>query len=270
MKIIFTLSLITVILGSCNQGPKHPQANLINQNSAAAMTDQAVLAFADSIDADLKHIQKNTSLIYHLVDQSIYVEQYSYSGTPVLYIEYTTGEDLNTSTKKYYLKNDSLILVTESSKLNIAGKEYFEDKRTYFRNNVSFKKESRSAPSTSALNTQPYQAIKPSEASDRSNELTDHINILNDAINGNNQFEMVFDNIILSPNERYIVLKSKVPNSYSASIAVKNADNFIDSILTNPQMFKDEKLNIKWEIKDKEAVYVPVAANVTSAKGLKR
>ncbi len=44
----------------------------------------------------------------------------------------------------------------------------------------------------------------------------------------------------------------------------------MDSLLKDPLAFKGEKLNIKWEVKDKEAVYVPVAASVTSANGLKR
>ena len=92
---------------------------------------------------------------------------------------------------------------------------------------------------------------------------------LNEVLEGKDKFEMVFDNITTYPDSRYIILKSKIQNSYSASILVKQRDQFIDSLLNDPIDFKAEKLNIKWIIEDREAVYVPVAKN-TSASGLNK
>jgi hypothetical protein len=66
------------------------------------------------------------------------------------------------------------------------------------------------------------------------------------------------------------MLKSKNQNGYQASIRVDEKSTFIDSLLTNPSIFKEEKLKFKWTIKDKDAVYVPDGAATTSANGLNK
>ncbi|TDQ10078.1 hypothetical protein [Pedobacter metabolipauper] len=270
MKAICLLSLLTITLYSCSQGPKHPQADLISQPSATSMTAQSIVAFSDSVDAGLSSQEKHTSLIYSTGDNlSTYVEEYSSNGSPVLFKEYINNETISNTVKQYYFKNDTLVLIKESSKRNKDRAWIFTDIRTYLRNNITFKKESRSAPSFAALKSQPYTEVK-ADANAVHDDLTENIRSLKDAVNGKNKYEMIFNEIISSPDERYIVLKGNMQNGYSASIRIKEKDQLIDSILKDPSVFKDEKLALKWEIVDNEAVYVPVAAKVTSAKGLKR
>jgi hypothetical protein len=258
------------ILYSCNQKPKHPQADLINQDATTAMTDQSIALYADSLDANPKSLEKQISLVYQIGDVSMYAEQYSYNEEPVMYIENISNEGISSRIRKYYFKNDSLILVKENNKLSKGNGEIYEDKRTYIRNNIAFKRENRSSVSAASLKKKPYTTQQTSGTDKNDKEFAENIAQLKDAINGVNKFEMLFDNIIPGPDESHILLKSKLPNGYSANVVVNDNDQFIDSLISRPSLFKDKRPNIKWEIRDKEAIYVPVASSVTSAKGLNR
>lgn len=81
---------------------------------------------------------------------------------------------------------------------------------------------------------------------------------------------MYFEQFIDIPEESIIQLKGSGPNGYTANVMVRTADALIDSLQRQPTVFKNEKLNFKWEITDKEAVYVPVGSSMTSAKGLNK
>ena len=263
------LPFVLLFLYSCQQKSKHPQAGLASAE-INAMTAQSILNYADSLDAGLNGMNKQTSLVYQIGDAAMYTEAYSTNGKTFLYIQYFNNEGVSSQTGKYYFKNDSLILVRESSLINRGNGSVYEDKRSFLRSNISFKKESRSASSAAALQAKPYTLISASQTTRRTGEFVENVKILEDAISGNNKFDLVFDQIIVVPPESHILLKSKMPNGYSANIVVNDTDVFIDSLINQPALFKDQKLHIKWEIKDKEAVYVPVAARLTSARGLNK
>lgn len=269
MKLLCLFSMLTITVISCNQGPKHPQADLVNARIGTPMTEASILLYADSIDATLNTYEKNISLVYQLGQATMRVEKYSWNGKPVLFSQYKNDEGISNEIKKYYFKNDSLILLREGAKITKQGTDIFEDHRTYLRNNIPFKEESRSSTTLALLKAEPFQ-IRKKTASDQTKEYNEDIKLLNDAVNGADKFDLVFDNVISAPDERYILLKSKIAGGYTASISVKETDIYVDSLLKDPSNFKDKKLNIKWDVKDKEAVYVPVAASVTSANGLKR
>jgi alpha-galactosidase len=98
----------------------------------------------------------------------------------------------------------------------------------------------------------------------------DSLNVLNDALSGVNTFEMVFDQYISAEAGSYLLLKSKLPGGYTASVKVNEKDPFIDSVETDPLVFKDTRLSFKWALKNNEALYVPVPVAVTSANGLNK
>lgn len=270
MKIYNLLYAIPVFLlaASCNQQPKHPQADLIKQASATAMTDKSILRYTDSISANLSGLEKQSSLVYLLGTQSMYVEKYSFNGKPVVYLTQTNDEPIGNTIKKYYFKNDSLILVQESIRSN---KPLYTDTRTYLRNNIAFKTEQRNAATSTALSGSSYQNLnKDNHNAGKEQDYKSQVQSLDDAIAGINQFAMVFDQFISLPEESVIRLKGKTQNGYSSSVLVRTSDSLIDSLRRFPATFKNEKLNIKWKIEGEEAVYVPVAAKVTSARGLNK
>lgn len=265
------LSAMMVTVYSCNQGPKHPQANLIKQSAATAATDQSIRYYADSIDANLKSLEKQTSLVYLKSDQSMYVEKYSWNGKSVLYKESGENGGIQNYTKIYYFRNDSLVLVKENKESIKGGTPSFSETNTFLRNNIAFKKENRTAANTDALAKEPYLSVSDNKTtSTGDSDYQQQINLMEDAIKGVNQYEMRFNQIISVPEENIIQLKAKAQNGYTANVLVKESDSFIDSLVKNPSIFKNQKLKFNWKIEDKEAVYVPVAAKVTSAKGLKR
>lgn len=264
--IVYSLSA-GLLMSGCNQQPRHPQADLITQSAATAMTDKTIRILADSINANLDHFEKQSSLVYLQGEQSMYAERYNSNGKAILYVEQKDNGLINSNTKKYYFKNDSLILVQESNKSN----NEYTDTRVFLRNNIAFGKEQRKGNSASALLTQPYLSIKSiKDNSIKENDYQQNIRTLDEAIAGTNQYEMLFDQYIDIPGENIIQLKSKAQNGFTASILVKEPDAFTDSLKALPGNFKNEKLNFKWKVEDKEAVYVPVAAKVTSAKGLNK
>jgi hypothetical protein len=266
-----SLGLLLFTMFSCNYfKSKHPQAALPGEEGATGMTDKSILSFSAAIDRTLNNYKKEFSLIYLSGDLSVYAEKYSAYGDGILYKTYIANGNTSSTIKSYYFKNDSLILVKEQNKLINEGVEIYKNVRTYLRNNVAFKMDSRSASSAAALATLPYLPIQPSDNKYPEEDYAGDIKSMNDAIAGTDKFEMVFDNITTYPEAHYIFLKSKSPSNYKASLLVNTKDAFIDSLLNFPAVFKDEKLRLKWRIKDNEAVYVPVDSTDTSAKGLNR
>lgn len=272
MKINYLLSLgmLLLTLQSCKYFKStHPQSDL-PEDGQTGMTDRSVLNYTASIDRDLSKFKKEFSLIYIAGDLSMYVEKYSKYADGMLYKTYATNGTISTTVKSYYFKNDSLILIKEHSKVLNEQGEVYKDIRTYMRNNVTFKMDSRTASSSAALVTSPYLLIQPVENKYPEESYTDNIKSINDAIRGTDKFEMVFDNITTYPEAHYINLKSKGPNNYKASLLVNTRDAFIDSLLNYPALFKDEKLSLRWKIQEQEAFYVPEADTSTSASGLNK
>lgn len=267
IKPYLLLPFVGMLFFACNNKAKHPQAGLANQFSSSPETEQSILQYADSIDTQQSHMEKQVSLIYQLDGLSLYVEKKSWNGIPALYIEHTGDQGLTDKSARYYFKKDSLLLIRENIKRTKEQVTVFEEKRTFLRNNIPFKQEHRLATSSSSLQAKPFADVKPS---DKIEDYAEKLTLLNDALAGQNKFETVFDQYVPTPEGQYLLLKNKIPGGYSSSLVVKDEDALIDSIKQDPSLFKDAKLNLKWEIHEKEAVYVPVAAKVTSASGLKR
>ena len=271
MKSVYFLilaGLFSTIFGCNPFKSDHPQAAIPDEYDTN-LTAKTILQYADSVDKSIPKFIKKSSLVYLLGDLSFYVEKYTNNGEAVLMIEHANNGGNNKSLKKYYFKNDSLVLEKSSTDLPNDEGKILKDIRTYLRSNTVFKVENRTASSISAINSLPFIDIPLSQNKTPDQSYLANIKSLNDVVNGNDKFEMVFENITTYPDSRYIILRSKIQNSYMASILVKERDVFIDSLLNDPINFKDQKLNLKWEIKDHEAIYVPVANN-TSASGLNR
>ena len=271
MKSVYFLILIGTFstqLGCKQFKADHPQAALSNEHDTD-LTAKSIVHYADSIDKHLKLLEKTTSLVYMLGDLSFYVEQYSNNDRPILMIEHAFNGGISNNLKKYYFRNDSLILETVDNELSNEDGNVFKQVRTYLRNNTVFRMEDRTASAETEIRSLPFVNLPLSQNANTDQSHLENVKTLHDIINGTDKFEMVFESITTYPDSRYIVLRSKLQNNYTASILVNEKDTFIDSLLNKPIDFKDQKLNLKWVIKDQEAVYVPVASN-TSANGLKR
>ncbi len=249
-----TFLLISTTLLSCKQfKADHPQANLADDHKTTDLTAQSILVFKDSVDKTLPKLTKRQSLVYMLGDLSFYVEKFGDS----LYVERAYSGAESNSIKKYYFRNDSLILHQSGNELVNDDGVVFKDERTYLRNHTVFKKDGRTAGSASALRTLPFIDISLEENVNPDKVYLDNVASLKNILNGADKFDMVFESIRTYPDSRYITLRSNEPNSYTASVLVKQRDAFIDSLLNYPILFKDKKLNFKWEVIDREAVYVP-------------
>lgn len=271
MKTVYFLAvacLFSTILGCNKIKSDHPQAGL-GDEFATDLNAKTIVGYADSIDKILPTLSKRTSLVYMLGDLSFYVESYSDNNRIVLLVEHANNGGINSNLKKYYLRNDSLVLQSNSTMLVADDGNVFKDSRTFLRSNTIFKTDSRTASAGGEIKSLPFIDIPLSKNPKSDKSILDNIASLNDVLAGTDKFDMVFENITTYPDSRYIVLKSKMQNGYSASILVNEKDGFIDSLLNNPIQFKNQKLDIDWVVKDQEAIYVPVAKN-TSASGLNR
>jgi hypothetical protein len=268
MRNVILLFLLSAIILSCQQGPKHPQAELLSQQSPTAMNPQEIVKYADSIETGLGVLDKAVSLIYLSGENSFYVEKYSINGKPIIFVKQSRNEGISSSTEKYYFKNDSLLLVRKIAISTKSTNDAVKNRRIFIRNNVPFKEDQRVAANQKELVNLPFQEYRNTKLP--SINYGDSLVVLNDALAGVNNFEMVFDQYIAAEAGSYLLLKSKLPGGYNASIKVNERDPFIDSVETDPLMFKDTKLSFKWALKNNEALYVPVPIKVTSANGLNK
>ncbi|WP_143095961.1 hypothetical protein [Pedobacter insulae] len=258
---MYRLLLITVILTtavSCNPFKSdHPQASLSDENKTTGLTAPSILRYADSVDKMLNQLPKSQSLVYMLGDLSFYVEKY---GT-TLFVERAYNGAESNSLKKYYFRNDSLMLFKSSQELANEEGTVFKDERVYMRNHTVFKKDSRTAVSASALKSLAFIDVPLTDNVSPDKIYLNDVEALQQALDGVGKFDMIFESISTYPDSRYITLRNKDQNGYAASVLVKERDSFIDSLLNYPMLFKDKKLNFKWEVVDGEAVYVPVSGN---------
>jgi len=253
---------------SCQQGPKHPQADLINQTAPATLTPQETVQYADSIEAGLSALDKAVSLIYQSGEISFHVEKYGINGQPLVMVKQSNNEGIGSSIEKYYFKNDSLILIRQVATSTQSGDDAIKNKRIYLRNNIPFKEDIRTAATQKLINTLPFKEYR--NAKPAATNYGDSISVMNDALAGTNNFEMIFDQYIAAEAVSFLLLKSKLPGGYTASVRVTTSDPLIDSVLRDPSVFKDTKLNFKWALHNNEVHYVPVPTRVTSASGLNK
>ena len=268
-KAVILLFAIVVVYG-CNQGPKHPQADIINKKDPEPLTAESIIHIADSIDMNYMQLEKQHSLVYERNHENSYLERFSTNGQPQLYIEYIRNEGVSSIVRKYYLVDSNLVLIRENREITKSDGNVFDETRTYLRNNVSFKQDNRIGHSISELRSLSFLDTKQYKESKLTEDFGEKISSLDKMITGTETYEMVFDHFISAPDASYIILKSQLPSDRSASIMVQDKSALTDSLTNYPALFKDKKLNLTWKIEDGEAVYVPVADNVTSANGLKR
>ncbi len=113
-KSYLLLPFAGMLFFACNNRAKHPQADLVNQSSPIRETEQSILQYADSVDAQQSSMEKQVSLIYQLEGLSLYVEKLSWNGKPALYIEHTGDQGLTDRSVGYYFKADSLLLIRKA------------------------------------------------------------------------------------------------------------------------------------------------------------
>ena len=264
---LYSVVGLLLIFSSCQQQPKHPQAGIINQSSATALDEKAVIAFAEDIEHSKANLKKLSSLVYSRGQENFFVEHYfNDHGDQVLVAHQQTLPAMAESSKRYYFRNDSLILVTASTQDVVGNEKSYEESRTYLRNYTVFKSESKVANSETELSTAAFQPLKAEPAEDYKASVTR----LMDALQRRNDFELVFDKITRFPDANFITLKSVNPNGYTAQVALQTADAFVDSLMRDPLHFKNSKINFNWKVEDMQAVYVPSGSTSTSASGLNR
>lgn len=258
---------LLLLLGSCRNKSDHPQAGIINQSSTTGLNEKAVIEFAEDIEHSRDNLKKLSSLVYKTGQENFFVEKYfNDHGDQVLIAHRQTLPALAESSRRYYFRNDSLILVTSSSSQQEANNTIFEESRTYLRNYTVFKREVKYASTAEELNTAAFKTLDAKADED----FEASVRQLQDALEGRNNFELVFDGIARYPDASFITLKSRNPNGYTAQVQLKDKDAFVDSLQRDPARFKSSKINFNWKIENMQAVYVPSGSTSTSASGLKR
>jgi len=272
--IIFPLVIaagITQLYSCQNFKSDHPQAQLVGQASATNMTVESVIAFAEDIEHSKDNLKKLSSLVYERGPEKLFVEHYFNDHGDQVYIENVQPESMERNSRRFYLKNDSLVLVTENKIENSAAGKAYTESRTYLRNYTVFKREVKRASNLTALTGTAFQEQDIKQVTADYKKDIEH---LQDALARRGDFDLVFDKIASYPDASFIILKSKSPNGYAASIELVSKDAFIDSLQQDPMHFKENKLNFNWKVEGMDAIYVPsgspVSSSSTSASGLNR
>ncbi|WP_423147413.1 hypothetical protein [Rubrolithibacter danxiaensis] len=246
--IFFLFFGLVILLNSCNQfNQKHPQAGIGEQSPP--LNEESILRYVDSVNNNLPHFTKTESLIYTLDQLSFFVTKYSAGELPVLYINTGTRGDTVTYVKKYYLKNKHLVFYEEQQN-NSSRPDPFVVSRAYMRNNVIFYSEEKQAATEEELKTIQF---KRSEIT--THNYADEITRLENALQQQGDFNLVFDDITAYPKARYIILSRNVVNAYRAPVLVEKEDDFIKELSSNKEKYKGRKLQLKWTIRNNEAIY---------------
>ena len=235
---------------SCNNGEvkeKHPQAKM-GIAPSVFLDESSINGYADSIKLHISEFEKRESLVFNKGEYSFYVTRYSSNGNPVLYIEHGDGE-MGSVEKYYYVDRQQLLLLIEDV-FNSYESPRYRSRREYYRNDVLFHADSKSADDAATFN-----AAKHEKADGRNRDVGEILEHLESAIKNEGEFDLAFEGITEYPKARYIVLSKKELKSYRAVIRVENEDEFIRELVTNADKYKGSSLSFNWEIKDGEAIY---------------
>lgn len=246
----FSCVVVMNIAISCNNGEvkdKHPQAKM-GIPSSVFRDDSNINGYADSIKLHLSEFEKRESLVFNKDEYSFFVTRYSSNGNPVLYVEHGEGE-IGSVKKYYYVDRGQLLLLTEDV-FNSYESPRYRSRREYYRNDVLFHAESRSADDAATFNTAKYEKVESKNVN-----IGETLEQLESAIMNKGDFELTFEGITEYPKARYIILSKKELKSYRAAIRVENEDEFIQELVTNADKYKGSTLSINWEIIDGEAIY---------------
>lgn len=235
---------------SCNNGEvkeKHPQARM-GIAASSFLDESSINGYADSIRLHLSEFEKRESLIFRKEEYSFHVTRYSSNGDPVLYVEHSDGE-AGTVEKYYYVDRQQLLLLIEDV-FNSYESPRYRSRREYYRNDVLFHAEAKSADDKPAFNTARHEKVEV-----RNRDAGGILEHLENAIQNKGEFDLTFEGITEYPRARYIVLSKKELKSYRAVIRVEKEDEFIHELVTNADKYKGSSLNFNWEIHDGEAIY---------------
>lgn len=237
---------------ACNDNKlkeRHPQAKM-GSGASAHLDETSINEYADSIQLHLSEYEKRESLVFNKEDYSFHITRYSANGKPVLYIEQGDG-DIG-SVKKYYYVDGQELLLLKNDVFNSFQSPRYSSTREYFRNNVHFYADSKSADNDAAFKAGKYEKIDEAPNKDAKEVL----NFLEDALKLEGEFDLKFEGITEYPKARYIILSRNELKSYRAVIRVETEDDFIQELVSNTEKYKGASLNVRFEVKDGEAFYV--------------
>jgi hypothetical protein len=235
---------------SCNNADvkeKHPQAKM-GVAPSVYLDESSINGYADSIKLHISEFEKRESLVFNQGEYSFYVTRYSSNGKPVLYIEHGDGE-MGSVDKYYYVDSQRLLLLIEDV-FNSYESPRYRSLREYYRNDVLFHSDSKSADDEAAFN-----AAKHEKAGGRNRDIGEILDHLESAIENKGDFNLTFEGITEYPKARYIILSKKELKSYRAVIRVENEDEFIRELVTNAEKYKGSSLSFNWHIENDEAIY---------------
>lgn len=212
------------------------------------LDEESINGYADSVKLHLSGFEKRESLVFSREEYSFYVTRYSSNGDPVLYIEHADGE--MGSVEKYYYVDQQLLLLVVEDIFNSYESPRYSSKREYFRNDVLFHTDIKSADDEATFRKAPHEKTDGSKR-----DVPEILDNLEKAINREGEFDLTFEGITEYPRARYIVLSKNELKSYRAVIRVDKEDDFIRELVTNTEKYKRSPLKINWIIKDGEAVY---------------
>lgn len=248
--IFFSCISAMCLATSCNNSDikeKHPQAKM-GITPSVFVDENSINGYVDSIKLHISEFERRESLVFNKGEYSFHVTRYSSNGNPVLYIEQGDGE-MGSVEKYYYVDRQQLLLITEGV-FNSYESPRYQSRREYYRNDVLFHADSKSADDEAS-----FKAAKYEKAEGGNRDAAKVLEHLENAINNKGEFDLTFEGITEYPKARYIILSKKELRSYRAVVRVENEDEYIQELVTNTEKYKGSSLDFNWNIKDGEAIY---------------
>lgn len=243
------LILILFTIASCTKNTDELKT-YVTPGTIAAIKN-GIIAFADSVTASSKRSTKQESLIYTINDYSFHVSRYVRNSEVSLYIEHGYSASYGTVENRYYLKNGKVVLFARNAH-NPDSLLPYKAMREFYNNGDLVGSDQKVAKTVDELAVEEYKVNRPGYR-----DIQADIKKLNDAIYQRGSFDLTLEGITEYPKARYLILSRNRFNSYRAALLIEKEDDLIKSIISNPEKYKNRKLDLKWKLKDpQQALYV--------------
>jgi len=206
--------------------------------------------YADSVNSLLPVSRISKSLVYYLGDYSFQITKYVKDNKPFLYIEDGNGSEHGNSRKYYYIKDNAINLIIESTS-TLHDSTPFKTIKSYLKGDSVFYTHEKKGGDKSLTKNRPFTEIQTKPFT-----TITLIGFFEEALNQRGKFDLVFQGIADCAKAKYLIFSKDEFNAYRTPIKVELEDEFVHELSTNPLRYRGEEMDIDWHLdNNNEAIY---------------
>ncbi|MDB5120990.1 MAG: hypothetical protein JWN56_2208 [Sphingobacteriales bacterium] len=250
LRYFFTVIVAFSFLTFCNKNSGKPKYSTGKKEILAL--EKSILSYSDSINRILPTLFKHESLFYYLGNNSFYVTKYHDANDKnVLFVKHTHIGKQRIIEHSYYMNNGQTVLILTTEK-NTHLDHLASSKRLFYNGAALISQYEKKGPKENQTSSLIYSKTTLTPIDWRQEVTT-----MEDALNQQGNFDLIFEGITEYPKAKYIILSRDKINTYRAPVRIEKEDELVTELMLNPERFRGRKLLITCKVKDKnEAIYI--------------